>query len=560
MKKILPFLLLLASALSVNAQTVQCKDTTYKVSSVQSGFDVNRYMLYEIVDTRDSTIYKTQCGKPCQIGIHKPHKVVSSVIQLPVYDSVPHYDTVHWTITVTIDSPGTKCDTIPDTLLTCYGLWGNGDNITQKNIDALKPYIKGWNDRIAWKDFNPAPGVYNWPVIDDAFDLLEKNNLAIGFMIYVGDNSPDFIYTAPYNVPKVLTSTGQTFPFYNDVTYNQLVQRMWLDVADHIKNRKITFWMSAEGSTGDEGSNGAGYKGTPVNPAYEISNLAWSDYRRSIWTYLKSITGIQLMINPGNKDRYGDVNWAKINIPGCWFKYGNAGHQFNLDGELSQITDNWQFISNDNKYRARTELENIDVNDPTYNGACATQQGFLALASNVDVFCIAAQRSDYITGLKYFNDFAGLRSATNTTKAFVYMSGGFDSTKHTAAELTAYKAAGATTGVGFWYDDIGADIMEGNYQRFMTMAGTSIPRFRIKSTGFGRYGKVLQDATFTLDPALKTPSKINVVIYDEAGDITINGIKFSGTNTKQERTLTVPFNGRSFKITGSLTTFLVSTE
>lgn len=560
MKKILLLLLLFASAFC-SAQTIECHLDSIPVLYSYQIDDTSWYKSYEIVGTKDSVLYKIQCGKPCQAGVpkHRAHEVIDKIIQIPVYDSVQKYTVGKLTITSSYDSFFTKCDTIPNVLLSCYGLWGNGDGISQKNIDALKG-IKGWNDRIAWKDFNPAPGVYNWAVIDDAFDLLEKNNLAIGFMIYVGDNSPDWIYTAPYNVPKVLTSTGQTFPFYNDVTYNQLVQRMWFDVADHIKNRKITFWMSAEGSTGDEGSNGAGYKGTPVNPAYEISNLAWSGYRRSIWTYLKSITGIQLMINPGNKDRYGDVNWAKINIPGCWFKYGNAGHQFNLDGELTQITDNWQFISNDNTYRARTELEHVDVDDLTYNGACATQQGFLGLVSNVDMFCISARRSDYLTGLKYFNDFAGLRSAASTTKAFVYMSGGFDSTKHTAAELTAYKAAGATTGVGFWYDDIGADIMEGNYQRFMTMTGTTIPKFRIKSTGFGRYGKVLQDATFTLNNSLKQPTKINVVIYDEAGDITINGIKFTGTNTKQERTLSVPFNGRSFKIAGSLITFLVSTE
>lgn len=559
MKSILIFILSLISAFSINAQTTVCHKDSIPMTHSYELQDTSYYNVYEIVGSRDSIVYKMQCGKPCQLGLkgHRPHQVIDKMIQIPIYDSVQHETYSTYTVTEKYDSFFLKCDTLK---ATSYSIWGNGDNVTQKNIDALKPYIKGWNDRISWKDFNPSPGVYNWSVFDDAFSLLKKNNLAIGFMVYVGDNAPDWIYSAPYNVPKVLTTTGQTFPFYNDVTYNKLVRQMWLDVANHIKDIDIDFWMIAEGSTGDVGDVSAGYKGTPINPIYAITPDQWSVYRRSIWTYIKGITSKQLMVNPGNKDKYNDMDWADANIPGCWFKSGNSGHQFNLDGELTQIKRNWQYTSNDNKNRFRTELENVDVNDATYTASCATQQGFLALISNVDMFCIAAQRASYLLGLKYFNDYAGLRDVQNTTRSFVYMSGGFDSTKHTKAELLSYKSQGAMSGVGFWYDDIGSDIAEGDYERFIDMVGTTTPRFRVKSTGFGRYGRILTDATFTINTQLEQPSKINVVVYDESGDITINGVKFTGTNTKQERTLTVPLSTRSFKITGSLTTFLVNTE
>lgn len=550
------------AAFCVDAQ-LSCKDTIYKKTVTKKVVEYDTTMNIISVVVGYDTTWRIRCNRMCELGFVPPKKVIDEVTFRYGKDTSYTYDSTVYTVTVTEDSAGTVCYNVPPVLSEVdFGLWGNGDNVTQKNIDALKPHIKGWNVRFSWKDFSSGYGVYNWKYIDDIFDLLVRNNLHIGFMIFVGDNSPAYIYEAPYNVPKVLTDEGGVYPFYKDDNYQMLVDKMQLDVANHLKGKyDITFWMSAEGSTGDEGSANAGYKGKPINKDYEIAQDWWTNYRHKMWTYIHSITDIQLLVNSGNKDK-GDIDWATRNIGKVWFKAGKAGHEFNRDGEIEQVQTDLQFTANNNDVRFRTELEGTDRQDPTYNPQCATQQGFFALAANVDIFCIAAQRTEYLPGLQYFNKYAGKRSAANTTFGFCYMSGGIELQGLTAAEKQAYIAAGASTKEGLWWNDFATGILEGNYERFVHMTGVSTVHYRVSTNGaFGRYSRELTDAAFSLDNNLKQPSLITVVYLDEANSqININGTTIRGQGTSKQLTATIPLSTRTFTAKGNLDIFLIGVE
>lgn len=449
----------------------------------------------------------------------------------------------------------------PVTIASYYGVWGIGNSCSQKILDALKG-VRGFFMRIAAKEINTAKDVYNWAAFDSYISILKANKLPFGVMFGVGANFGDYMYAL--GVPKVETTSGAIEPYYKNEVYQQLTEAFWAAAASHMRDMGFTFWQSAENTDGDEGSRFQGYGDTIKDPIkYGIAADWWTNYRRSIWLFDDAITPCNLLVNPGNQDKYGDLAWAVGHLTKpCWFKNGNAGHQFLKDGEKDQVARGWQFTENDNTHRTRTELENVDQQDPSYNDACATQQGFFALISNVDIFCISATRARYLTGLKYFNDFAGQRNPNNTRKAFVYMSCGIELTGLSAGQKAAYIQAGASEQTGFWWNDFGTNVIAGNYERWMHMEGTATPLYRLKTTGFGRYARILIDTTFTLDTRLMQPSRINVVYFDKVGTININGTTFVGTNTGQEKTVSVALanNARTFKITSTLPAFLVSTE
>lgn len=443
-------------------------------------------------------------------------------------------------------------DSILQTLPNFYGVWGNDDNFNQKRIDALKPGIKGWNIRTAWKGFNAIEGKYDWTAFDENIELLKANNLPFGFMIYVGDNSPDWIYKY---VPRVLTKDGRvtdTFPYYMSDQYQQFVKKMLKDVNDHMAAKGYdtlaVYWNIAEGSTGDEGSATQGYKGTLVDSKYTITSTWWTNYRRDLWLYMKSITKIQLMVNPGNSDRFGDLAFALQNIPDVFIKSGNSTHQFTKDEEKTQVLRNLQFISNDNTNRIRGEFENVDVQDSSYNNACFTQQVFFALASNVDWLDIAPSRAGYAASFPYFNLFAGKRNAAATTYSFSYSSAAKETTTSTASK-------------GFWWDDQGHNVLTGNYERHMHFTGKSDSIARVSTGTFGRYVRIYIDGTFTLDTKLLQPSEIDVLYLDKTGTININGTTITGKGTGQQLSAVIPLKARSFKITTtSIPVFLVYTK
>jgi len=97
--------------------------------------------------------------------------------------------------------------------LPAFGAWGHGPAISNAIIKNM-PTIRGWNFTFAWKDIEPQKGKFNWKLVDDQFKIAADNNLYIGFMIWVGQNSPEWVYTQD-GVEKVVTNDDKhSFPYF----------------------------------------------------------------------------------------------------------------------------------------------------------------------------------------------------------------------------------------------------------------------------------------------------------------------------------------------------------
>jgi hypothetical protein len=83
-----------------------------------------------------------------------------------------------------------------------FGTWGHGDEISTPIVKKI-PFIRGWNFTFKWSDLEPQKGKFDWKFFDNQLKITADNNLYIGFMVWVGQFSPEWIYTVD-GVPKVV--------------------------------------------------------------------------------------------------------------------------------------------------------------------------------------------------------------------------------------------------------------------------------------------------------------------------------------------------------------------
>ncbi len=91
---------------------------------------------------------------------------------------------------------------------------------------------------------NPdANGGFNWNYLDrELIDVASNSNLFIGILIWTGEDAPDWLYTAPYNIGKCNTNWKDTggviypkyFPDYFNSGYSQLWYAMIDSVMHHL--------------------------------------------------------------------------------------------------------------------------------------------------------------------------------------------------------------------------------------------------------------------------------------------------------------------------------------
>ena len=101
--------------------------------------------------------------------------------------------------------------------------------------------------KVYWKTINTAYGVYNWSTLDVNLLNCAKYGKKIIFEIATGNKSPDFIYNAPYNVPKL---TFQEFknasnpvpplktfevPLFTDAAYKTLFEEFLVAFNEHLQ-------------------------------------------------------------------------------------------------------------------------------------------------------------------------------------------------------------------------------------------------------------------------------------------------------------------------------------
>ncbi|TZF86480.1 hypothetical protein FW774_05410 (plasmid) [Pedobacter sp. BS3] len=314
-----------------------------------------------------------------------------------------------------------------------FGVWGHGPGISKPILGEL-PFIRGWNFTFAWKDLEPEKGKFNWSLFDKQVNFAAENNLYIGFMIWVGQNSPEWIYTTD-GVPKVEVNDKvhnfPYFPYYFSDAYKAGYHHLLASVFEHIKTlpartrNKMLFWMSAEGSTGDEGP----YKGTLKNSSYNISMKDWFEFKKGVWSYMyeegKKLTPqLNILINQANNGMY--LDWLLENTPTCWFKAGSLAHTYSFNRENDYYNRLKRVVRPDNNgYANRFRSESEEVQLMGWFKQSPQQNTFNIMASslaigldmiNVRKNAVRSAEGDY--PFLFFNRYAGQRNPAEATGAF----------------------------------------------------------------------------------------------------------------------------------------------
>lgn len=317
-----------------------------------------------------------------------------------------------------------------------FGIWSGG--LSAAEIEKY-PFVKGWYAVYRWDKLEPEKDKFDWSYFDNELMLAASHNLDIGFMVWVGPHSPEWLYSN--GVPKVITDTKKRlngFPYYLSEAYKERYYNMMKAVGEHIEKlpdhvrNKILFWMSAEGSTGDI----TPYKGKPQDAQYEIAEQQWFDYKKDVWKYMydfgaKTNPRISILINQGNDGRY--LDWILANYPKAWLKVGNISHTYQFNGEVEYYNRMQRLVqrtaqdSTVNRMRGEIAMNS----DWFYKNESWNMYALLtsSLHFGLDIFNSRAQfinNPNDISTFEFFNFYAGQKNASTSPGAFCVLRDGLD--------------------------------------------------------------------------------------------------------------------------------------
>ncbi len=314
------------------------------------------------------------------------------------------------------------------------GTWGHGNTISNSIVKSM-PFIRGWNFTFQWRNLEPKKGQFNWKLFDDQLTIAANNNLYVGFMVHVGQASPEWIYTED-GVPKVTVEDKKHdipyYPYYLNAAYKENYLNMLKAVAQHVNSlkpelrNKIVFWMSAEGTTGDV----TPYKGVVKDVQYDITEAQWTDFKKDAWKLMydfgqASNPQLNILINPANNGMYFD--YLVKNFPRAWFKAGSLSHTYQFDDEMDYHKRLERIVKPDNNgmtNRIRGEFEETHKigwfrQSPQQNTFCIAAS---ALHIGLDILNVRegivkeTGGTDY--PFRFFNEYAGQRDPATASGAF----------------------------------------------------------------------------------------------------------------------------------------------
>jgi len=326
-----------------------------------------------------------------------------------------------------------------------YGVWWRGG----ANPAALKqrcPWVKGVFVAIRWRDLEPADGKFDWAMFDRTMKGYAEAPLWIQFMVWVGPDSPRWIYEA--GVPEVKTTPSLnphgkphrwTYPFYLDPKYKQFYRRMIREVAAHVDalpmnvRERIVCVQTAEGTTGDEG----GYKGRPLDKRFELPEEKWNTFKFETWElfdrlYRDKQPKIHLLINSGNGGQYD--KWINENLPDTWRKAGNPGHGYQLNNEMSMFAFFDPLVNRPNRnghfVRCRSEMDEMFKGwfreNPVWNMYWLNLWG---LTFGLDIFQHETQAFEnpaFEEGFVFYSRYGGKKDPATSPGAWCAMHDGLD--------------------------------------------------------------------------------------------------------------------------------------
>lgn len=307
-----------------------------------------------------------------------------------------------------------------------------------------------WFFTFNWKNLETAVDTWNWSTFDAQILAAIADGYYVSFIVLISPNTfaPSYLFSAPYSVP-IVTTTSDSYPYYfNPSTfdssgtyafktrYNNMLDQVRAHVStlQAYLDGKILFWQSAEGTTGDEvpyhGTiTGVTINGTPVaTPSlYNITDTAWDSYKHTLWlqqnTDISTDIGLTtLMINPANNGQ--NWAWKQTNLPNVYIKSGDFSHNYSFIGE-SYYAD---FVQSQNAlgFTVRGEIDSPPLGDAWWDSnpnqntmalvACALNAGINNFNVAVSAYAINATAND---AYQFYSDFARVNSEDQTT-GFIY--------------------------------------------------------------------------------------------------------------------------------------------
>lgn len=361
----------------------------------------------------------------------------------------------------------------------CWGVYSWSGWDTEKVTPQTHPLIKGAPIILKWKDLEPEPGKFMFDkLIGEKLELADEFNFYTFLMIWVAPNAPRWLYengVPELEMTKTIDPFGRprdwTFQYYLDEDYIQYYYRLLSEFGKYLQSLpqnlrdRLIFVQSAEGSTGDGGP----YKGDPLDLKYDITREQWTDFRINAWEVLKEalsnekdelITPILVNYDSNGKKEY---NWLINNLPVIGLKNGMFSHGYHISNTKTRIK-NWE------NFKQQTTEKGIEFfSRGEQDGEWAiygwstknTEQAFywsslFATHCSIDMWNVPASASDgykHQDAINFFNKYAGQHDPSTASAAFCALRKGLD-----AADTISYS------------EDIYGKCLRSNIDRYLTIA------------------------------------------------------------------------------------------
>jgi hypothetical protein len=416
----------------------------------------------------------------------------------------------------------------------CWGVYSwagwNPETVSRES----HPLIKGAPMILKWRNLEPKQGEFKFDeVIGKRLELAEENGFYTFLMIWVAPGAPRWLYengVPELEMTPTINPLGKprdwTFQYYLDEDYIRFYHRLLTKFGHYVKGLppelqdRILFIQAAEGSTGD----GWGYKGKPIDLQYDITDEQWGKFRIKAWEVLKAsltddtgrmVTPILVNYDSNKEDQY---QWVLNNLPAIGLKNGMFSHGYHISETKTRIR-NWEQFKRDVRIHGK-EFFSRGEQDKEYKtygwstrniGQGLYWSALFATHCGIDMWNVPAEGCKgyvYEDAIRFFNKYAGHHEASSAPAAFCALRKGLDASDVKTYPESEYgaaaksnidrylKIAAAFSGYGAKqgdpakaigggminrkrqdYNDVGWEIHDGNYARFLEQIdpeGTSV--------------------------------------------------------------------------------------
>ena len=468
---------------------------------------------------------------------------------------------------------------------------------------------------LKWDSLEPASGRYAFAEeLGRPLQAAQEGGLYITLMIWVGPAAPEWIYQ--HGVPRVITNRNvnalgqktdgqKEYPYYLHPEYKKRFMGLidafgkYVSALPPALRARIVFVQCAEGSTGD----GQPYKGKPLDQKYAISDEVWNDFRLEAWKrYRDAVPGIPILVN---SDANGglETQWLLENMDVIALKQGMFSHGFQVSDNGERLAK-FQALEAAAKQRGKPVLTRGEMDGELFEMGWSKRNipqalywsGIFATHCRLDIWNVPYQalkdRANWPAGA-FFNKYAGHKNPAIAPAAFCALRDGLDASdfnRFPAAEFggkpgqkkevdrylritKAYASYGAlmadpekAIGGGMINrkssgpNDVGWDILSGNYSRFLTQidpGSGDVGRWNIDESIYGRFGRAFEHQSgkkqlrFQLDPSFAAKEvKVSVTYLDQGTGIWSIGLpgkegatRIQNTHSREWRTQVVPLSG-----------------